>query len=299
MTHTSTRRGGFTLAELLVALVLLTIVGTAIMTTVVRQQRYYTDTAEVIETRGSVRQAADLLSTELRSVSPSSGDLRELGIGGLTFRHVRGASVICNLIAGNDRLVLPPANLSRRSGLTSWAGQPEVGDSVMIYDVEASPRLWHRREITAVAPGTCLAVLNFGANVAEDAAGTLLTLSGPALPATMVNGAPVRIYRTGRYELYQAASRDWYLGYRDCLPGRAPVCQAFQPVSGPYLPIGTASTSGLSIRYFDGAGMETLDTSRVARIDVVARAASRRPMRVIGAGGAYRDSLAFSIAVRN
>ncbi len=299
MKTSTANRAGFTLAELLVALVLLGVVGTAIITTVVRQQRFYTDTAEVIETRTNVRQIADLLSTDLRSVSPRSGDLRELGIGGVTFRNVRGSSVICNLLATNDQIVLPPVNLSRRNQLTAWSTPPEVGDSVMIYDVEASPRVWHRREIIGVGPGVCLSILNFGANVAEDAGGTLLTLSGPALPASMINGAPVRIYRVGRYELYQSASRDWYLGYRDCMPNRAPVCQAWQPVSGPYLPLGTASFGGLSMRYFDANGVETTDSSRIARINVVVRAASKRPVRMLGDGGAYRDSISFSIAVRN
>lgn len=292
------RRAGFTLAELLISLVLLTIVGTAVVGLIVRQQRFYVGTAEIIQTRGSVRQMADLLPTEMRSLSPQSGDIESMDIASIKFRSLRGASVICNLISGTQ-IVVPPVNLSRRNALTAWAAMPVPGDSVLVFDEQMRPRQWHRRRITNVGTGTCLAALNFGASAAENAAGILITLD-ETLPATMINGAPLRIYRQGSYELYQASGGDWYLGYRDCLPFRTPECDAIQPVSGPYMARADAATGGLVIRYLDLAGNVTNDPDDVARIEVVARAASRRPVRMFhGAGETYRDSIAFTISVRN
>jgi prepilin-type N-terminal cleavage/methylation domain-containing protein len=297
-TRTRRPRLGFTLAELMVALVLLSVVGTAIINMIVRQQRFYTGASEVIETRSSVRQVADLLPTELRGLSPANGDIDTMGVAGIKFRSLRGATVICNLVSGTQ-IVIPPLALSRRNGLSSWSMAPVVGDSVMVFDIEANPRRWEYRRIVAVGPGVCLPATNFGANGAENAAGILLTLDA-GLPLTMVNGAAIRFFRQASYELYRAANNEWYLGYRDCLPGRVPACETIQPVSGPYLPRGPAATSGLALRYFNLAGAETMNPTDVVRIDVVVRAASRRPIQSFGGGGElYRDSVAFSIAVRN
>jgi prepilin-type N-terminal cleavage/methylation domain-containing protein len=299
MRGTLRRASGFTLAELLVAVVLLAIVGSTIVTMVVRQQRFYVGTSDIIETRGSVRQIADLLPTELRSLSPSSGDIVSMSTGAITFRSVRGATVICHLVSGTQ-IVVPPVNLSRQNGLTSWAATPVVGDSIMVFDVESNPRGWRRHRISGVSPGgQCLSALDFGATSAENAAGLLLTLD-QGLPATIINGAPIRMYRQATYALYEASDAQWYLGYRDCLPFRVPACDAIQPVSGPYLPLGTAATSGLAMRYLDLAGNETAVPNDVVRIDVVARASSKRPVRRFeGAGEVYSDSIAFTIAVRN
>ncbi len=292
------RRAGFTLAELLISLVLLTIVGTAVVGLIIRQQRFYVGTAQIIQTRGSVRQMADLLPTEMRSLSPQAGDIESMDIASIKFRSIRGASVICNLMS-STQIVVPPVNLSRLNALTAWATTPVPGDSVMVFDEQANPRAWRYRRIVEVGTGLCLATLNFGASAAENAAGTLLTLD-EALPVTMINGAPIRFFRQGSYELYEASGGEWYLGYRDCLPFRTPQCDAIQPVTGPYLPRADAATGGLVLRYFDLAGNATNNPEDVARIEVVARAASSRPVRMFHGGGqTYRDSIAFTISVRN
>lgn len=290
---------GFTLAELMISLVLLGLVGGTIMTFLIRQQRFFTNSSEVIETRASVRQAADLLSTELRALSPESGDIYAMDMSGIEYRAVRGTAIVCNLLHP-AQFVVPPVALSRRNGLSNWAAAPVPGDSVLVLDVDATPRVWLRGEIAAVGGGSCLAAADYTASASENDAGLQITLVDPLPSATLITGAAVRFYRRASYRLYQAADGRSYLGYRDCLPTRVPQCETIQPVSGPYLPNASAETGGLVFRYFDETGAETAVPDDVVRMDVTARAASRNLIPMSGgAPDAYRDSLAFSIAARN
>jgi len=49
------RRNGFTLVELLIVIVILAVVLTSVMTIFVQQQRFYSDSSAIIETRASTR----------------------------------------------------------------------------------------------------------------------------------------------------------------------------------------------------------------------------------------------------
>ena len=69
LTRTTRAHRGITLPEMMVVLVLLGLVVGGLMTVLVRQQRFYTGTSEIIQTKGSARQAIDILSSELRGIS--------------------------------------------------------------------------------------------------------------------------------------------------------------------------------------------------------------------------------------
>jgi Tfp pilus assembly protein PilW len=62
-------RSGVTLAELAVVLALIGLLGSAIGVTLLRQQRFYRGTAELLHAREGVRDAMELLSTDLRGMS--------------------------------------------------------------------------------------------------------------------------------------------------------------------------------------------------------------------------------------
>jgi hypothetical protein len=113
----------------------------------------------------------------------------------------------------------------------------------------------------------------------------------------------VRFFRRVRYELYQAPDAQWYLGYRDCL--RTTGCTDMTPVSGPYAPAtGIAGEDGVRFAYYDslGTALATSDPgNRVARVDIIMRAVTDRPVTRTGAGAGeiYRDSVVLSVAIRN
>ena len=297
-------RRGFTLTELMVALSLLAMVLGGLLTVVTRQQRFTFGASEILETQRSVREAADLLPSDLRALSPSLGDIYEMTSSAIAYRAPAGASVVCTIDVSRRSLTLPPSALASQSALTSWVTTPQAGDSLLVYDRGTLPGTsddrWQVHKLAA-APiaGTCPTTSGFTANTTEAAQGWTLAVVDPLQP-NIGPGSAIRFFRRARYNLYQSGDGSWYLGHSDCLPGRSPVCSTVQPVSGPYLAPEAGEAGGISFAYFDAAGAVTTDSSLVARIDVVTRAKSRSVIRAAGfKEEPYRDSLAISINVRN
>jgi hypothetical protein len=107
-------------------------------------------------------------------------------------------------------------------------------------------------------------------------------------------GAALRFVRRARYQLYRASDGLWYVGHLDCLPSRATPCATIQPVVGPF------ESNGVHFAYRDSTGAVTSDPTRVARIDVHARAPGLRMPHAGGyASHGSADSLLITIAPRN
>ncbi|HUE89454.1 MAG TPA: hypothetical protein VMO26_25540, partial [Vicinamibacterales bacterium] len=79
--------------ELLVILVLSTIIMGGLSSVLVRQQRFYRGSADLIETRSQIRQAAGIIPSDLRGVSTLGGDIIEISDSSMTFRATIGQAV--------------------------------------------------------------------------------------------------------------------------------------------------------------------------------------------------------------
>ncbi|HZO17500.1 MAG TPA: prepilin-type N-terminal cleavage/methylation domain-containing protein [Gemmatimonadaceae bacterium] len=308
--RTSRARHGLTLPEMMVVIVLLGLVVGGLMTVLVRQQRFYTGTSEIINTKGSARQAIDILSSELRGIStstrngaPNNVDIYAMSDSSLIFRSQFGGSLVCTIDPGRTVVTLPPSNMGAQNALTSFLSDARAGDSVFVFNQGADPGTsddrWQRTALASdPTTGVCpIAPVGFTSNSTEEALSIRIALADP-LDAGVVLGAPIRFFRPAGYSLYQGAGGDWWLGYFSC-PGSA--CTARQAVSGPYRPYaGAGGPSGLAFAYFDSTGAPTADPRLVARIDVIARAQSQYNLDVANVRNRkYEDSLAVSIAVRN
>src|SRR5690242_20259495 len=143
MHHTVTRRA-FTLVELLIVVTVLGIVMVALTKVIVGQQRFYRSASEMIETQDNVRDAVDLLASELRGISPRSTDLNATGdITAMSSTSIRffepvASSVVCAIGANRTSVTSPPLQLASNTGLTSWSSTPERGDSVLVFDPSAT-----------------------------------------------------------------------------------------------------------------------------------------------------------------
>lgn len=300
------RRAGFTLSELIVAMVLFGIVMGAATQVIIRQQRFYRGAGELLDLRNHLRQGITVLATDLRTVYPGDGDVYAWSRSSIGFRSVTASTIVC-LFPTTTTVVIPPRILVQNNTLTAWMSAPVVGDSVMVYDegleVGNNDDVWRRYQITAVATvnGTNACLPATGYTVASDIRpSTRFTLSAPLSP-TIVTGAPIRIFRRVDYGIYQAADSLWYLGSSDCLPGRTPVCSSLQPVSGPYRPLSGPTMSGLVFSYFDAAGAEldpaTASVTDVARIDITVRGETTAPYS--SSDEFQTDSATFTIGLRN
>lgn len=295
------RRAAFSLVELLLVIVLLGIVAGGMLGVIAKQQRFYTGASGVLAARGTVRQGLGALQSELRALSPSSGDIYQMGATYIEYRAPVAASVVCTIDPTREIITIPPATLSQRNGLTSWASKPQVGDTLLIYDPGTQPGMiddkWAPYQLSAAPVGaaTCPVSTTLTATSAEAANGWTLTTATP-LSGTIGVGSSIRVFRRARYELYQETNGNWYLGYREC----PSTCSSLTPVAGPFRSGTDASRPGLQLAYYDSTGAVTTNPKLVRRIDIVVRANSASGYGMQGrVTKQYQDSLAATIAVRN
>ena len=314
------RRRGFTLVELMMALVLLALMGGALATLLTRQQRFYRSAQEALDLRAELRHAGMLLPTDLRTISPANGDVYAWNDTMIEFRQIVGSASICRIYAaggGTQQVVIPPLRLARQSTTASWITTPEPGDSVLVYDdgpfVGNADDVWRAYAITAVATTNaglaCSAeYLSTAGDIASPSYRVTLSIPGAdaSLSPTIILGAALRVFRRARYSLFQdAGDGRWYLGQSDCVAGRAPVCSTPTAVSGPYRPYSssTPGTSGLIFTYWNSTGVQLMPgvgaVADIARIDVITRTATAS-VSANGVGKTqYLDSLSTSVGLRN
>ena len=298
---TQRRRSGFSLVELLLVLVLLSIVGGSLMSLLSKQQRFYRGTYDLIELRSQLRQAEAVMSSDLRALSTPGGDLSTITDSSMDFRYTMGSSISCTTPAGNT-IIIPPIAAANGNTLTNWLSAPDRGDTAFVFDEGANATTsgddswvaYEIRSISAPGTGTCNAAYN------TPSSGYTVVMTNSISP-TILQGAPIRFTRAAHYSLYQSTNdKLWYLGYA------CSVCNntnTVSPIAGPFMPYtdpaGT-DVSGIRITYFDSTGTATTDKAQVARISVVLRGQTRSALNVSGLKqGVYMDSIRMTIALRN
>lgn len=238
-----TRRAS-SLPELMVALVLTAIaglLGAGLLATTERRIR--TATAED-RTAQLGRDVSHALGSDISAAAWPG--LVVLGDTALELDAHVGSAVAC--VVGPGLVVLPAATTTLDEPYTVWRQPVEAGDVLWARDTAGT---WGSGGIGLVAErwdgAGCPAdgVFRTPADSVARRPVYRLTLGRP-LPAGVLPGAPVRVTRRVRWVLYQAADRQWWLGYRRCGAG----CGAAQPVTGPFA---APRDSGLTFRIGAGA----------------------------------------------
>jgi len=299
-------RWGFTLLELAIVLAILGVVGSAIGLTLLRQQRFYRGTEELVGAREGVRDAIEILSTDIRGMSIAD-TARLLTDSAVEIFASVGSSVVCQIAA--SEIGLPAGTSPRGNTLTALLTQPDTGDlALFLRDSAEGGSFWERHRIAAFSAHskatTCPPSTGFAAAEDVGAAGTaFVVVLSNSLSEHVHRGAPVRFIRRGRYSLYRSSDGSWYLGYRRCNALGPSVCGAIQPLSGPYRPYNSNPRStGLLFEFFDGSGARLPTGSSsfaLARVDITARSESRQRLAVEGHSWTPADSATVSIGVRN
>ena len=298
MRSLSMSRRGFTMLELLVALVLLGLVSAAIYRVLVNNQRLYTAQTQRIDLSQNIRAASTILPAEFRELDAFDGDIAAMTATSIDIRAMRWLSFVCvpPILDGNPagRQMIIRGN---GVGTPMFFGSRYINenrDSLLIYlDGNQTTRL-DDYFVPARLPSTpgnqqCPAV---GAIPAQP--GTRVLFDGNFLPGTNVPGAitvgaPVRGFERVRYALYQpSGDTSWYIGFQ-------PAGQSMQPLVGPVL------ANGLTFQYFNAAGAVTAIRTQVARIDITVRARTSQAVRAGGQAprSAIVDSITTSVALRN
>jgi len=181
-----------------------------------------------------LRETAAVLAAELRATLRDSVRLRDDTAADL-LTHV-GVSVAC--VASGRTFVLPPSVAADSLPFSVWRALPERGDVLTAFDTARGAAGWRAARVDSVASRTdgagctpASGLLSVADSVARRAV-LVLTLDR-ALPAGVVTGSPVRVYRAGRYVLHRGADRTWSLAWRRCAGVPTGGCSAAQPVVGP------------------------------------------------------------------
>ena len=288
-------RDGYSIIELLVALVVGAIAIACVGAFGFRQQRFHRDVVAVTERLEQLEQAAALMPIALRSIAVTEGDIPAGGARdtSLEFRATIATAVVCD--SGRGSLVLAPTSVDSPR-LASILTTPEVGDTIWSLTLSGGGETWTPRPITGVSDSLAACLL-----------GGVSPWAGPSVRSSMVlrvaaplpagPGSPIRITRPWRYSIYRASDGDWYLGARDWNPMRLRF-NTIQPVSGPFL----SAARGLAFRYVDSGGVTIpsgdVDTRGIARIDVAFRVDSVLPGTFTHAIGIVGGAI-ISVAMRN
>jgi prepilin-type N-terminal cleavage/methylation domain-containing protein len=263
-------RRGFTLTELIVVTVLGALVVAASMQILVTNQRTYTAQNAQIQGQQATRAALDILSAEIREISPAGGDLISMGKTSMSVRAMRKLGVACAVFYGGTPVV-------RVAKVGDWF---EAKDSVFVFadndDHTSDDDTWISGHVTAVDT-----TVFCGSNKAVD-----LSFAGQsaAFAADSVRvGAAVRSFLHYTYALRQMGD-DYYLT-------RQQRGQEAVALVGPL-----KAANGLELVYLNGDGNKTATATEVRQIAVRIRTNSGV---VNSVGATVSDSISAWVWTRN
>jgi prepilin-type N-terminal cleavage/methylation domain-containing protein len=275
---------GFTLVEILIALVLLGIVSTALYQLLVANQRLYRAQVESVAINESARAAVSIVPSEIRELSAGEGDILAMDATSLTYKSMQGLYIQCAAPnTGSLQIILD------RNTFFGLRAINAAEDSVLIF-AEGDPSTrgddsWLHASVSSLTVGTACPGTSPSITV------TLSGVSASDLGAVGA-GAPVRTFRPAQVLLYQDAGGDWWLGGR-LYQKSAGSWGTTQPVLGPL------SGTGLALTYRDAAGSVTTTPAAVARVGVTVESQSSQAVYRTGGPQYLLQDLVTQVAVRN
>ena len=236
----STNAQGFTLVEMLVALVLAAMVFALATTSTLRQQQSHQRILGWAATERQSSAALAILAEQLGLLDRNAGDVGEANARdtALQIREEVGLSVNCGRARRSVTLV--PATSGTQ--LTGMISDPRASDSLWWFNDSE----WVGAEITSVLPVVAACAPPFpatGQTFRLD-----LTTTDSILP-----GSALRITRQVRYALYRSSDGSWQIGFREW-NATSNSFSAPQPLAGPFLRTNQGLKTGF--RFFDSTGAE-------------------------------------------
>jgi len=291
---------GFTLVELLVAMVLALAVGGLVHQQLVYGQRLTRAQTQRMAMQDNVRVAAQVLAAELGAagldeITPVAAaalgvppeirpDLRAIAPGSVSYLAARGDGTVCRIA---------PAEVVVES--SSWSPQraPRATDSLLVFaegdPATAGDDVWLHLGIVSSGSAACPS--------GSPGSAVQIVVPPPLDPAVLARvtaGSPARLAEAMEIRYYRSGSRAW-LGMRSVATG-----EVIQPVAGP-LADSVAGPRGLTLTWLNAAGDPTADPAAVRAVDVALVGVSELPIHGRSMARAEVDSFALHtrITLRN
>lgn len=274
-------RGGFTLAEVMIALVLTLVVAGTLYGLLISTQRTTRAQALRVELQSTLRAGSQIVLGELRELAAVPGgsavqnDILAAGSSALVYRAMRGLGFVCGT---SDATTIRIARSTFSGHRDPQAGRDEALVFIAGGGATGSEDSWLATRISDVATGDSCS----GSAVP----GITLTVPAGALPAGLEAGTPVRITEVMELRLYESEGRSW-LGARSVSSG-----EAIQPLVGPL-----TQGSGFRLEYLGSAGAPVADRSGIKGIRVALRGAAAGGGW--GNGAAVEEELRVQVMLRN
>jgi len=260
------RSAGFTLIEVMVALVISGILAGVIFQLVRGQGRFVSVQNAREEVQQNARGALEIISSELRTIHPSG--LATAQKSALTFRLPRAWGISCGGGSATQlTAVFPaalPAGMTALAGISGIMGDATANGALVYTPTPASgtaQTVTGRAVVDLAAVGNACSTLR---PVGASAEVVALQFTGTNLPV-VPRGNRVYLYQTVKYDVAQSSGQQWI--YRND-----------QPLAGPLV----TDTSGLIFNYWQNAGGTRLtapvaaaDLPTVGRVAVSVRTKSR------------------------
>jgi type II secretory pathway pseudopilin PulG len=210
-----------TLIECLVAVVVSSVLLSAVEMGLLAGNRFARISSVSRATRQNLRAAAAVLRGELQNLAAGSGDIVAMSDSAIELRGQRGMGIVC-LAPAAGSIVLDDSLLSLARPINPSSDSAKIfaeGDPLVAADDR-----WVVVGIAAARSGSC----------GGGRSGMLVTISGVAADLADIRaGAPVRIFEIAEYRRYRDASGVWWFGVRN--PSGAG-WGSTSPIAGPLLP---------------------------------------------------------------
>jgi len=275
-------RRGFTLVEIMLAMVIMLVVSAALYQLLVATQRVAGAQAERLGLQANVRGAALVVRSELAELGTSGegatdSDIISIAPSAISYRASRGFGYACQAVSGSQI----------RIGRNHFTGHrdPQAGrDSVWVY-VEGSAA----QADSGWIPLGIASISTAAPCTGSAEPGITITTSTPSPSGAFPAGTPVRIYERVELALYQSEGLSW-LGMKSVSAG-----EVIQPLFGPL-----AGRDGFHLLYFDEAGLPTALSASVRSIAFTLRGVGQQPPSMTPNGRQPEtEELTTQVALRN
>lgn len=274
---------GFTLIEILVALVIFSVVGASVYQVLIRNQRTYAEQTERVAMNGNVRNGLSLLAGELREINPGDSlgsDIISMSANAIRYKAMRSLYFLCQAPDTINNIVYVWDTQYGARDLDASL------DSIVIFadgDINTrSDDRWVHANVTSITSG----------NVCPAAsAGQAIRVAGVSAPGitSILDGAPARGFTLVEFGSMTSGS-ETYLGYRSW--SKSGGWSGQEQVLGPL--------ATLAFTYYDSAGAVTATPANVAMIEIDVEAESADPVRMPdGTMGHPTSDLTMNVAIRN
>ncbi len=279
-------RRGFTLVELLVALVISGIIATVILQLLGSQGRFTRTQMNRQEVQQNARAALDVITNELRGTS--TGAVTELGTDRIRVRQPRAWGLVCESRLGQASVMFPDT-IGFRATASEQDSLAVIGTTLTAYgvsDITAQTPTTEQAECnmpkgnatTGETPNPLLTATSRVESRARMFSGNMPDLDGPSPVVAPVPAVIVYLYDSVEYRVgtYNGLSGRWIL-------------RNGQPLAGPI------EGSGLRIRALDAADAPTANPTAATQLVISVITRSQGATN----GVPQTDSVATQVAFRN